>query len=180
MTVRRWSPVAVDTVFEHPLLGLEVRRVGVDDGEETRKALVLRAPDWVNVIPRLPDGRLVLVRQWRHGIEAPTLEIPGGVVEPGEDARDAAARELLEETGYRVGSLERLGEVTPNPAILSNRCPTFLAEGLERVGEPEGDGEEEIELVYVAEDRIPELIREGAIHHALVVAAFHLLALSGR
>ena len=176
--MRRWKPESVETIFEHPLLGVERHRLADEARKEERHALVLRAPDWVNVIPRLDDGRVILIRQWRYGIEAPTLEIPGGVVEAGEDPRSAASRELLEETGYRAGSLRRLGEVTPNPAILSNRCPTFLAEGLERLGDPRGDGEEEIVLLVVDETSFPGLIRDGAIHHALVVAAFHLLSLA--
>ena len=93
---------------------------------------MLRAPDWVNVIPLLAGGEVVLVRQWRYGTAAPTLEIPGGMVE-AESEREAAERELLEETGYRARSWRRLGEVHPNPAFLTNRCGTWLATDLERV-----------------------------------------------
>jgi len=157
------------------LLSLERQHLVAGAGEE-REALVLAAPDWVNVVPLLDDGRVVMVRQWRFGIAAPTLEIPGGLVDPGETAATAAARELREETGYAAASVRRIGEVTPNPAILANRCASFLATGLERVGAPQSDLEEEmtVELVPLAD--VPRRVRAGEIHHALVVAAFYLLA----
>lgn len=172
--MRRWHPDAVDTLFDHRLFALE--RHHLRAGEERREALVLRAPDWVNVVPLLPDGRVVLIRQWRYGVAAPTLEIPGGMVE-GEDPRRAAERELLEETGYRAASWERLGELHPNPAFIANRLVIWLATGLERVGEPEGDGEEEITVETAPLEEIPRLVAEGAITHSLVVAAFYLLSL---
>ena len=141
--MRRWQRRSADVLFQHPLLSLERQRLVASTGEE-REALVLAAPDWVNVVPLLPDGRVVMVRQWRFGIAAPTLEIPGGIVDPGETPLAAAARELREETGYRAGTLRALGEVTPNPAILANRCATFLATGLELEGVPQSGVEEEL------------------------------------
>jgi 8-oxo-dGTP pyrophosphatase MutT (NUDIX family) len=177
--VRAWRRRSSEILFRHPLF--ELRRDQLEAGAAARReALVLDAPLWVNVVPRLPDGRVVLVRQWRFGIGAPTLEIPGGMVEPGEEPAAAAARELLEETGYRAGRIEPLGEVEPNPAFLANRCHTFLATDLERVGEPVGDGEEELEVVLERLEDLPRRVAAGEIRHALVVAALYLHDLAGR
>lgn len=174
--MRNWTREQTQTLFEHKIFRLEHHRLRA--GEDRREALVLDAPDWVNVIPVLPDGRVLMVRQWRYGLAASTLEIPGGMVE-GEDARAAAERELLEETGYRAGRWEKLGEVHPNPAFLTNRLVAWLATDLERVGEPEGDGEEEIVLETAPLADLAALVARGEITHSLVVAAFYLLQLRG-
>jgi ADP-ribose pyrophosphatase len=162
------------TLFRHRLFELRREELSNSEDGERREALVLAAPRWVNVVPVLADGRVLLVRQWRYGIRAPTLEIPGGMVEDGEEAAVAAARELEEETGYRAGRLALLGEVEPNPAFLTNRCATFLATGLERVGEPAGDGQEEIELTSARAEELAGLVAAGEIRHALVIAALYL------
>lgn len=174
--MRRWSRIDAQTLFRHRLFELRREELAADDGAGRREAMVLDAPPWVNIIALDDERRVLLVRQWRFGIAAPTLEIPGGMVE-GETPRAAAERELLEETGYRAARWTLLGEVDPNPAFLTNRCSTFLAEGLERVGEPTGDGEEEIRVETAALDEIASLVARGEIRHALVVAAFYLHAL---
>ena len=140
----------------------------------------IECADWVNVIPFTPHGEVVMVRQYRHGADRVTLEVPGGIVDPGETPAQAAARELLEETGYRAGRIEPLGEVEPNPAFLANRCHTFLATELERIGDPEGDGEEELEVVIERLEDLPRRVASGEIRHALVVAALYLHDLAGR
>jgi len=181
--VRRWRPSSAEVLFHHPLLSLERQRLAAESGEE-REALVLRSPDWVNVVPLLAgrsghpgDVRVVMVRQWRFGVAAETLELPGGVVED-PTPEEAALRELREETGYHARSLRPLGELSPNPAIFANRCFTFLATGLEPAGEPlSGPLEEQlVELVPLAE--VPARMRRGEIRHALIVAAFHLLSIA--
>lgn len=171
--MREWRPLDREELVRHRILTLWRQRLGA--GEERREALVVDAPEWVNVVPLTAEGRVLLVRQWRFGVAAQTLEIPGGMVEEGAAAA-AAARELEEETGHRAGTLEPLGVLHPNPAFLSNRLSVFLATDLERLGEPLGDGGEEIELETAPLDRIPDLITSGRISHALVVAAFYLLA----
>lgn len=175
--MRRWRPDDTETIFEHPLFNLT--RQSLVAGPHRREALVLESPAWVNMIPLLPDERVVLVRQWRFGVARPTLEIPGGLVE-GEPPREAAERELLEETGYRAGSWHELGELDPNPAIFDNRVTTYLATDLQWVEEPRGDGDEEIEVETAPLAEIPSLIARGEIAHTLVVAAFYLLDLHRR
>jgi 8-oxo-dGTP pyrophosphatase MutT (NUDIX family) len=135
----------------------------------------LRAADWVNVIPLTAERRVLLVRQYRFGIEGFTLEIPGGMCDPGEDARSAAERELLEETGHESPELVELGWVHPNPAIQTNRCFTYLARDVVQRRPPRPEAHEAFEQCSVPLVEIPGLIRERRITHALVVAAFQLL-----
>lgn len=135
---------------------------------------VIDSPDWVNVIPVTEDGRLVFIRQYRHGTKDVTLEVPGGMIDPGDGSPEAAARrEMLEETGYDSDDLVYLGQVAPNPAIFSNRCHTCLARDARRVGEPSLEGAEDIELTLVAPEDVPGLVLDGTIDHALVVTAFY-------
>jgi len=134
---------------------------------------VIESRDWINIIPLTPDDRVVMVRQYRHGSREITLEIPGGIVDPGETSQGAAVRELLEETGYQAENCVQIGEVNPNPAIFSNRCFTFLARKVKKVADPKPDQAEDIEVILVPLSDIPELIRQGKIDHAIVVAAFH-------
>lgn len=175
-----WRKLGSEEVFWHPLFGLE--RQVLASGEERHEVIVVKAPDWVNVIPMLDDGRVVLIRQWRYGIGAPCLEIPGGLIDPEENADEAAVRELLEETGYLARKIKPLGTTHPNPAFLSNRLNTYLATDLEMV-EPDrevfGIDDERIVVEPTPLDKIPALIQDGAITHALVIAAFHLLSVEG-
>jgi 8-oxo-dGTP pyrophosphatase MutT (NUDIX family) len=135
---------------------------------------VLESPDWVNVIPLTPDGKVVMVRQFRHGRETISLEIPSGLVDAEDNSpAETARRELLEETGYQVEQLIPIGMVDPNPAFLNNRCHTYLALGARQAGPPQLDGSEDIAIEEIPLEQIPELIRTGRICHALVVAAFY-------
>jgi len=140
---------------------------------------VIEAPDWINVIPLTDDGRVVLVEQYRHGTGEVSLEIPGGIIDASESPRDAAARELSEETGHEAREVSFLGKTRPNPAIENNWLHTFVARGVEYKGEPSNAGTERTVVRLVELERIPSLIGEGKITHALVVVAFHRLGLRG-
>ncbi len=135
--------------------------------------LVLDSTDWVNIVPITPRGDVVMIRQFRHGTADMVLEIPGGMMElNGEDPREAALRELVEETGYVAESCVYLGSVHPNPAIQNNRCHTFLAQNVRRVCDQRLEGTEDIEVVEIPFKEIPALITKGEITHALVLIAF--------
>ena len=171
-----WRERQRRAVFEHPLLSLH--RVSRSQGEgPAHEFLVLDCPDWVNVIPITPQGEVILIRQWRQGIAASSLEIPGGMVDPGETPAQAAARELCEETGYEPGRLEELGWVHPNPALFNNRCHSFLARDAIRVAEPRLEETEQIEVVKRPLAELARQVRDGGITHALVLAALCLYLL---
>jgi len=150
-----WREEGRKTVFTGPVFSVDERLCRSPDNE-LRTYTVLNASDWVIVIPLIRGGgagenEFLLVRQWRHGERALSLEFPGGVIEPEETPEEGARRELLEETGCKALSLTKLGMFNPNPAIMSNHVHFFLAEGLEALGPQRLDADE-----YVAVERTPE------------------------
>jgi len=126
--------------------------------------------DWVNVVPITVDDEVVFVRQFRHGSEAISLEIPGGMVDPGEHPQVAAVRECLEESGYQAGSVESFGVLNPNPALFPNKLHTFVARQCQATGEIANTLTEHTEVELVPMKDLPELLQSGAIDHALVAA----------
>jgi 8-oxo-dGTP pyrophosphatase MutT (NUDIX family) len=133
---------------------------------------VIESRDWINIIPLTDDHQVVMIRQYRHGSREVTLEIPGGLVDPGDTPEKAAARELIEETGYRAKKWVKIGVVNPNPALFNNHCYTFLAQDTKKISIPAPDQTEDIEVVLIPLTDIPRLILKRKIDHAMVITAF--------
>lgn len=136
-----------------------------------REFVVVDAPDWVNVLAHTTDDRLVMVNQFRYGIDAFSWEIPGGVIEAGEDPVVAGARELLEETGYAGANARLLASVHPNPAFMRNRCHLVLVEDCRLVSPPAWDPDEEIEVSAPPVEEVYARARAGGVTHSLVLDA---------
>lgn len=170
-----WRRVGAERLQRCRVFDLDAVRFEPPAGGTPQTFYRIDVGDWINVVPLTADDEVLFVRQYRFGTESFTLEIPGGMCDPGESPREAALRELREETGYRAGELVDLGFVHPNPAIQTNRCHTFLARDLRAEGPPEPDGNEAFEQERVPLERVGRMIADREITHALVVAAFQLL-----
>ncbi len=171
----RWEKLGQDTklktrVFD--VLGARYRHPG--RGME-RDFVVMQSPDWVNVVALTPDDHIVLVKQFRYGIDGFSLEIPGGVIDhAGEDPVAAGLRELREETGFSGVSAKLIGTVRPNPAIQSNRCHFVFVEAAVRAHDTAWDTDEEIAVMTKPVEEVFALAHSGEIFHALVLNALML------
>jgi ADP-ribose diphosphatase len=175
------DPLAWRLGARHPGHDYRIFRTSFVDGEHprggaTKRFSLIESVDWVNMIALVEqpgtDARVVLIRQYRVGADAICLEIPGGMVDPGETPLEAARRELAEETGYTSARWEQIGRVSPNPAIHTNHLYTFLARDAVQTGAPRPEGSEVIEVSTATLAECHDAIRTGRIDHALVVTAF--------
>ncbi len=173
MTPKPWQVVSSTKDRSYRVFNLRTDLAVSPRTGKAHRFFIIESSPWVNVIPLTPQKEVVLVRQYRHGTQDVTLEIPGGLVEASDSPAGAAERELMEETGYGAGEILPLGMVHPNPAIQNNVCHTFLAKDVFLLGEQDQDEKEDIRVVLRPLDRIPEIIQKGEITHALVLAAFY-------
>ncbi len=166
-----WKPVSETVSLETPVFRVITRRMQSPDDSIVDDYYILDAPDWVNVVALTDQGEFILVNQYRFGTGALSLEVPGGVVDKGETHREAAERELLEETGFVAAGWRQLGILAPNPALNTNKCGIWLATGCTYLGDGGHDHSEFIRVENLSKQQAVEAISNGTIHHALAVAA---------
>lgn len=135
--------------------------------------IIMNARDWVVVIPE-NNGNFLMVKQWRHGEKALSVEFPGGVIDQDEVPETAAIRELEEETGYKAGKLTKLGSFNPNPALFSNHIHIFLAEDLISTGIQHLDHDEFINYLELPKELVLEGMGTEQFSHALMGTALCL------
>lgn len=170
--IKEWDLVDSRVDRDYRIFKVSIEQARSPRTNKINEFYTLHSDGWVNVVPVTPSGEVVMIRQYRHGAHKVSFEIPGGLVEE-DDPKDAAVRELAEETGYVGSSVSFLGSVSPNPALFDNLCHTYLVEGAQKRQDLCLDPSEDIEVELVPVDVIPSLIASGQINHALVIAAFH-------
>ena len=171
-----WNEESRKVVYTCPIFSIGERICRSPVGK-LKTYTVLDTTDWAIVIPvwETKQGReFVMVKQWRHGARELSLEFPGGVMEKGEKPEDAALRELMEETGYRAGKIEKLGMAHPNPALMSNRVHFFYAYDLETPLEQKLDEDEYVEVITVPCDDVFKGLGKPPYIHALMSTAMAL------
>jgi len=169
-----WHPKGVKLKYSDNVLSIEHRLYYFSKADSTMPFTIVNTSDWVIIVPELSNGKFVLVKQFRIGTENTTLEFPGGAISAGENPKEAAKRELNEETGLVPGHMIFLGRINPNPALMSNCCFAYYATNCQYKNSLNLDTFEDIEVVEYTQKKLHELINNGDITHSIVLSAYSL------
>jgi ADP-ribose pyrophosphatase len=170
MEIEKWKKLSTRYLVKERWATLRVDTVELQNGPVKDDYYVLEYPEWVNAVAVTAENKIVMVRQYRHAADIISLEIPGGVVDPGEKPEVAIRRELLEETGYSFETQELIATVYPNPATSTNRCYTYLLTGGVKTHEQHLDEHEILNVEEYTLEEIKQLIQENKIPQALHIS----------
>jgi ADP-ribose pyrophosphatase len=162
MSVRPWK--IIESKSLHPGIRLDTCELPSGYVLDTH---LLDYEDEVMVFALTKNQEVVLIRQYRHGIQEVILELPGGSVDNGESPLEAAKRELMEETGYVSDTWIEIGLGSPNPAIFTNRIYSFLALNVENVGKQSIQDAEDVEVLLIPLDEFISMAKSGDLIHSL-------------
>jgi ADP-ribose pyrophosphatase len=169
MEIEKWDKLSTRYLVKEKWATLRVDTVKLQNGPIKDDYYVLEYPEWVNAVAVTEDNKIVLVRQYRHAADIISLEIPGGVVDPGEQPDAAIKRELLEETGYSFKTQELIATVYPNPATSTNRTFTYLLTGGVKTHEQHLDEHEILNVEEYSFDEVKQLLLDNEIPQSLHV-----------
>ncbi|MBQ2551477.1 MAG: NUDIX hydrolase [Treponema sp.] len=167
-----WKELGKKTLIETPVFRVTERESQGPDGQKGRY-IVNEARDWVCVVPVYGD-KFIMVKQWRHGEKALSIEFPGGVIDEGESPEDGARRELKEETGAVAGKLVHLGTVNPNPALFANHFHIYCAKDLDFTGTQNLDSDEFLNYMLMDQKEVIKKMGSKEFPHALMASALCL------
>ena len=165
----KWKVLESTYLHKEPWLTIRKDKCQLPNGNIVPAFYVNEYPDWVNAFALTKEGKVIMVRQYRHGINSIETELPGGVVEDGETWQEGVKRETLEETGYTFDKVEYLGKISANPSTTNNFMHMFLATGGEKVADQDLDDSEEVEVLLMTIDEVKELVKENKIMQSLHV-----------
>ena len=168
-----WEVHASEIVYEAGIMKLRKNRSTNPRNGSEGDYFILHFPDWVTVLPFTKDGKLVVIRQYRHGSDSYEIEIPGGCLEQGEDPITGGLRELEEETAYCGGTARLIGKVRPNTSTQDNWCYTVIAEGVELSGERNLDEGEDIEVMLMSPKEVRQAVAEGLLTNAMMISSLY-------
>ena len=164
-----WKVLESEYLFKEPWLTVRKDKCEMPDGTIIPSFYVNEYPEWVNAFALTKEGKVVMVKQYRHGIKEISTELPGGVAEENESMEEAIRREMKEETGYEFDEVSFLGKICANPSTTNNYMHMFLAKGGRKVTEPKLDEAEDLEVLLLEVEEVKELVRNNQMHQSLHV-----------
>lgn len=178
--MQKWKLLESEYLHKKRWLTVRQDKCELPNGKVIDSFYVNEYPNWVNVFALTKDGKVIMVKQYRHGINTIEIELPGGVAEEGESMEEAVLREAMEETGYKFENIEHLGKVCANPSTTNNYMHMFLATGGEKVAEQKLDDTEEVEVLLLTIDEVKALVKDNKMMQSLHVnCIFYALARLG-
>lgn len=167
MGILKWKTVSSKYLVREKWATLRVDVVDLQNGVIKDDYYVLEYPNWVNAVALTKEGKIIMVRQYRHGGDIISLEIPGGVIDGNENPEDAIKREMLEETGYSFDSSELIASTYPNPATSNNVTHTYLLTGGVKTHEQHFDEHEILEVEEYTIAEVKSLLAENKIAQSI-------------
>ncbi|WP_286754189.1 MULTISPECIES: NUDIX hydrolase [Sphingobacterium] len=179
--MEKWKLLSSAYICKEPWATLRRDTCELPDGRINDHYYVLEYPDWVNMIGITEQNELLVIKQYRHGAGIIALEIPAGTTEAGEDPKNAAVREMLEETGYQFDQIEEIAALYANPATSGNITYTYLMTGGKKVQEQALDEHEEIDVYRIPLEEAKRMLLDNkfnqALHASALFYAFNKLGL---
>lgn len=167
----KWKTLSSEYLFKDRWFKVRREVCETPDGKIVDPYYVYDFSTWVGAVPVTEEGKIIMLKQYRHALGEVCYEIPGGCVDDTDkNFEEAVARELLEETGYSFTSYDYLGRISPNPSTNSNLLHMYLAKGGKKVAEQSLDENEEIEVILLSIEDLKQLLRENKIVQAMHVS----------
>ena len=175
----KWKVLESEYLHKEPWLTIRKDKCELPNGKIVPQFYVNEYADWVNVFGITVEGKVLMVKQYRHGLGEVGIELPGGVAEKDETPEQAARREVLEETGYEFENLEYLGKISANPSTTNNLMHMFVAVGGKKVADQKLDETEDVEVLHMTIDEVKNLIKQHkmmqSLHASNIFYALHHL-----
>ncbi|HEX2191000.1 MAG TPA: NUDIX hydrolase [Longimicrobiaceae bacterium] len=174
-----WELLSSEHLADYEMFGVRRDRARSPRNGTEQDFSIVESPEGVTVVAATPEGELVLVEQYRHPLRTVTLELPSGVVDPGESPLEAAARELREETGYEAGGAEHVGTLELNPSWQTTRVHVVVVRDAVRRGGQEPDESEDLRVRRVPAGDVERMAAAGEVRSCVALAALALARWSG-
>lgn len=158
-----WKVLNSEYLLQNEWIAVRADRCAMPDGRLIDSYFIVESQSYVNVVPVTPEGEILFVRLYRHGLGKTLLETPGGIIDAGESTLETARRELLEETGHSCAAIAPIGSGAPDPARFACHAYYFLATGVVETAVPNWDYTEEMELLKLPIAQVKQKLFAGEI-----------------